>query len=205
MSVQPVRFSLLLPLMILAGCQSAPQHAPKRSHPAGNTIIRPLPSTSASATVLPPTSTPNVSQMPTQPAVPSSPMIMKQPAPTGTSAHRLADGRDVPAVQGLLVAADAHLQQGALEEAVTSLERAQRLAPQSASVYLKLAETRLRQGRAVEAEQLARKGLGFSRSGAQQAALWRLISLAAEKQGKADAAQQARQRADQLEAIGDRS
>ncbi|HEX5277102.1 MAG TPA: tetratricopeptide repeat protein [Fluviicoccus sp.] len=107
-------------------------------------------------------------------------------------------------MSGLLASAEARLQQGQLEEAATSLERAQRLAPQSAEVYLKLSETRFRQGRVVEAEQLARKGLAFSRSVAQQAALWRMISQSAERQGKADAAQQARQKAEQLEAQGDR-
>jgi predicted Zn-dependent protease len=130
-------------------------------------------------------------------------MIMR-PASPAASAKKLADGHDMPAVQGLLASAETRLQQGQLDEASTSLERAQRLAPQSAAVYLKLAEIRLKQGRVVEAEQLARKGLAFSRSTAQQAALWRMISLSAERQGKPEAALQARQKAELLEAQGDR-
>ena len=74
----------------------------------------------------------------------------------------------------------------------------------SAAVYLKLSETRLRQNRVLEAEQLARKGLAFAQGAAQQAALWRLVAMAAERQGKAETAAQARQKAEQLESSGDR-
>jgi len=117
---------------------------------------------------------------------------------------KLADGRDMPAVQGLLVTASEHLHAGRLEEATASLERAQRLAPQSATVYQRLAEVRLQQGRTIEAEQLARKGLSYAQGNAQQAALWHLVAEAAERQGKQDAANQAKNKAMQLEMAGDR-
>ena len=117
---------------------------------------------------------------------------------------KLADGRDMPAVQGLLVTASEHLHAGRLEEAAASLESAQRLAPQSATVYQRLAEVRLQQGRTIEAEQLARKGLSYAQGNAQQAALWHLVAEAAERQGKQDAANQAKNKAMQLEMAGDR-
>jgi tetratricopeptide (TPR) repeat protein len=127
------------------------------------------------------------------------------PPPVLVQANKkLADGRDMPAVQGLLATANDHLRAGKLEEAASSLERAQRLAPQSATVYQRLAEVRLQQGRTIEAEQLARKGLSYAQGNAQQAALWYLVAEAAERQGKQDAAIQAKNKAMQLEMAGDR-
>ena len=139
-----------------------------------------------------PVTTPTI----TKPVLP--PPVLVQPN------RKLADGRDMPAVQGLLSTASEHLRVGKLEEAATSLERAQRLAPQSATVYQRLAEVRLQQGRTIEAEQLARKGLSYAQGNAQQAALWHLVAQAAERQGKQDAANQARNKAMQLEMAGDR-
>lgn len=191
---------LLCMTVALSACQNLPDYhvKPKATGPVAKVrAAAPVPveviksDTPVAATVPPP-------------AVPATPMIMKPPSPPQRSVQKLADGRDMPAVQGLLASAETRLQQGDLEEAANSLERAQRLAPQSAQVYLKLAETRLRQGRAVEAEQMARKGLGFAQGAALQAALWRQAALAAERQGKAESARQARQKAEQLEAAGDR-
>lgn len=201
MSNRHVAAGLMIPLLLLAGCQVAPSAKPvtvKRStaSPIEHRVVT-VPVTAASPVV----SGAGDSRPPALPS--ATPMIMR-PASPAASAKKLADGHDMPAVQGLLVSAETRLQQGQLDEASTSLERAQRLAPQSAAVYLKLAEIRLKQGRVVEAEQLARKGLAFSRSTAQQAALWRMISLSAERQGKPEAALQARQKAEQLEAQGDR-
>lgn len=139
-----------------------------------------------------PVTTPTI----TKPVLP--PPVLVQPN------RKLADGRDMPAVQGLLATATDHLRAGKLEEAASSLERAQRLAPQSATVYQRLAEVRLQQGRTIEAEQLARKGLSYAQGNAQQAALWHLVAQAAERQGKQDAANQAKNKAMQLEMAGDR-
>ena len=139
-----------------------------------------------------PVTTPTI----TKPVLP--PPVLVQPN------RKLADGRDMPAVQGLLSTASEHLRAGKLEEAATSLERAQRLAPQSATVYQRLSEVRLQQGRTIEAEQLARKGLSYAQGNAQQAALWHLVAQAAERQGKQDAANQAKNKAMQLEMAGDR-
>lgn len=79
------------------------------------------------------------------------------------------------------------------------LERAQRLAPQSAAVYQRLADVRLRQKRAPEAEQLARKGLALAVGAAQQAAFWRQIAAARQQQGMIQAAQEALARAAALD------
>jgi Tfp pilus assembly protein PilF len=123
-------------------------------------------------------------EAPQEPVVVSTvPLIMK-PVATAPVVKKLADGRDMPAVQGLLASANDSLQQGNFEAAAVSLERAQRLAPQSATVYLQLAQVRLQQNRAVEAEQLARKGLSYAQSNYQQAALWRLVAEAQSSKAK---------------------
>lgn len=113
--------------------------------------------------------------------------------------RQLADGSKVPAVQGLLATAERERKAGRLESAVTTLERAQRLAPQSWLIYQRLADIRLQQKRPAEAEQLARKGLGFAGGAAAQASLWRLIAEARRQQGREQAAQEAAARATAIE------
>jgi tetratricopeptide (TPR) repeat protein len=111
----------------------------------------------------------------------------------------LADGSQLPAVRGLLSAADAALAKGDVELAAVNLERAQRLAPQSAQVYQRLAGVRLRQKRPAEAEQLARKALGYASGPAQQAGLWLVIANARQMRGMQVEAQEARARAAALQ------
>lgn len=115
-------------------------------------------------------------------------------------ARQLADGSRVPAVQGLLATAERERRAGSLEAASAALERAQRLAPQSSLIYLRLAEVRLQQQRPADAEQFARKGLGFASGPAAQAALWRVIAEARRQQGRQQSAQEAAARAAELEA-----
>lgn len=188
-------------LLMLQGCQNLPDYHvhPKQSPLPSRTTPPPEAAKTSQPASRPVTATPA-----TPPAIPASPMVLKPATASGQPARKLADGRDMPAVQGLLVSAENQLALGDLEAAGNSLERAQRLAPQSAQVYLRLSDVRLKQGRAAEAEQFARKGLAFAQGTAQQAALWRAVAAAAERQGKTDSARQARQKADQLEAGGDR-
>lgn len=200
-----MRFPVLMIALpvVLAGCHSMPDYSlsrqptgmpatkpvlPAEPAPAPREVRAPLPSANYDGLKLPETPTP-IRQMP--------PVVI-QPQ------RKLADGRDMPAVQSLLASASTSMSQGRPEDAATSLERAQRLAPQSAAVYQKLAEVRLQQGRNVEAEQLARKGLAYAQSSSQQVALWRLIAAAADKQGKIESANHAREKVMQLEAAGDR-
>lgn len=114
--------------------------------------------------------------------------------------RQLADGSKVPAVQGLLQTAERERRAGRLDAAASALERAQRLAPQSAIVYQRLAEVRLQQKRPAEAEHLARKGVGFAAGAGAQASLWRLIADACRQQGRLQAAEEAAVRAATLEA-----
>ena len=199
--------------MVLVGCQNMPNYSWPTTQRPKTVINKPKPIVKAVTTpVIQPTKPvvkePEVAKetvsAPTEsPSIPSSPLILK-PVAAPNAGKKLADGRDSAAVQGLLASASDSLQQGNLESAAISLERAQRLAPQSATVYLQLAQVRMQQGRAIEAEQLARKGLSYAQSNGLQAALWRLVAEAAEQQGKFDSALSAKNKAMQLEMAGDR-
>lgn len=126
-----------------------------------------------------------------------APAVPRPPQP----ARQLADGSQLPAVKGLVASADSALARGEVELASVSLERAQRLAPQSVVVYQKLARVRLKQSRPAEAEQMARKALAYAAGPAQQAELWRLIASARRQRGQQASAQEAEAKAAALEEV----
>lgn len=174
----------LLPAVIAASALLAACSQPLRTLPA------PLPG----ATAMTPGAGPTAPAPATQAPPGTEPPRRPQPA------RQLADGAQLPAVKGLISAADGALVRGDVELAAVNLERAQRLAPQSTVVYQRLAAVRLRQKRPAEAEQLARKALAYSSSPAQQAALWQLIATARQTQGQHAQAQEARAKAAALQA-----
>ena len=99
-------------------------------------------------------------------------------------------------VLALLTSARQQESGGDLSSASASLERALRIAPREPQVLLRLAQVRLEQGDAAQAEQLAQRGLSYA-SGrpALQASLWGLVADARERQGDSAGAAQARERA----------
>lgn len=118
--------------------------------------------------------------------------------PTGIpSANTLsADERLDGPILALLTTAQQQQGGGDFDGAASSLERAQRIAPREPQVLYRLAEVRLAQGDAVQAEQLARRGLSYAGGRpALQASLWELIAQARDRQGNAAGAAQARERA----------
>ena len=127
--------------------------------------------------------------------------ISGSPAPTAPSgipsggSLSVDEQLDGP-VLALLTAAQQQQSGGDLNGAASSLERAQRIAPREPQVLYRLAEVRLAQGDAAQAEQFARRGLSYA-SGrpALQASLWNLIAEARERQGDPAGAAQARERA----------
>ncbi|AHL76642.1 lipoprotein [Stutzerimonas stutzeri] len=126
-------------------------------------------------------------------SAPSQSMPSGIPSNSGTlSADERLDGP----VLALLTTAQQQQGGGDLNGAASSLERAQRIAPREPQVLYRLAQVRLAQGDAVQAEQLSRRGLSYA-SGrpALQASLWELIAQARERQGNAAGAAQARERA----------
>ncbi|WP_439860959.1 tetratricopeptide repeat protein [Pseudomonas sp. MBLB4136] len=141
-------------------------------------------------------------------AIDSSPLVIGEPQggysapapsmPSGipSSGGLAADEQLDGPVLALLTTAQQQQGSGDLNGAASSLERAQRIAPREPQVLYRLAEVRLAQGDAAQAEQFARRGLSYA-SGrpALQASLWNLIAQARERQGDPAGAAQARERA----------
>ncbi|MEH6566755.1 MAG: tetratricopeptide repeat protein [Halopseudomonas sp.] len=99
-------------------------------------------------------------------------------------------------VLALLTTARQQESNGDLNGANASLERAMRIAPREPQVLYRLAQVRLGQGDAAQAEQLARRGLSYASGRPElQAGLWELVAQAREQQGDSTGAEQARQRA----------
>lgn len=110
----------------------------------------------------------------------------------GLAADEQLDGP----VLALLTTAQQQQSSGDLNGASSSLERAQRVAPREPQVLYRLAQVRMAQGDAAQAEQFARRGLTFASGRPDlQASLWGLIAQAREKQGDAAGAAAARQKA----------
>lgn len=114
------------------------------------------------------------------------------PSGGGLAADEQLDGP----VLALLSTAQQQQGAGDLNGAASSLERAQRIAPREPQVLYRLAQVRLAQGDAAQAEQFARRGLSYANGRpALQASLWELIAQARERQGDAAGAAQAREQA----------
>ncbi|WP_426153584.1 hypothetical protein [Pseudomonas sp. DC3000-4b1] len=124
----------------------------------------------------------------------------RAPAPSGIPSGSVSSGGlaadeqlDGP-VLALLTTAQQQQGGGDLNGASSSLERAQRIAPREPQVLFRLAQVRLAQGDAAQAEQFARRALSYSNGRPDlQARLWETIAQAREKQGDAAGAAQARQ------------
>ncbi|MDF2399886.1 hypothetical protein GWQ44_30480 [Pseudomonas sp. 3MA1] len=124
--------------------------------------------------------------------MPSTPSGIPSARAGGLSADEQLDGP----VLALLTTAQQQQSSGDLNGASSSLERAQRVAPREPQVLYRLAQVRMAQGDAPQAEQFARRGLSFANGRPDlQASLWELIAQAREKQGDAAGAAQARQKA----------
>ncbi|EPJ93647.1 tetratricopeptide repeat protein [Pseudomonas psychrophila] len=116
--------------------------------------------------------------------------------PSNNSGALAADEQLDGPVLALLTTAQQQQSSGDLNGASSSLERAQRVAPREPQVLYRLAQVRMAQGDAAQAEQFARRGLTFANGRPDlQASLWGLIAQAREKQGDAAGAALARQKA----------
>ncbi|WP_419708550.1 tetratricopeptide repeat protein [Pseudomonas sp. NFX224] len=125
-------------------------------------------------------------------SMPSTPSGIPSASAGGLSADEQLDGP----VLALLTTAQQQQAGGDLNGASSSLERAQRVAPREPQVLYRLAQVRMAQGDAPQAEQFARRGLTFANGRpALQASLWELIAQSREKQGDSAGAALARQKA----------
>ena len=110
----------------------------------------------------------------------------------GLSADEQLDGP----VLALLTTAQQQQAGGDLNGASSSLERAQRVAPREPQVLYRLAQVRMAQGDAPQAEQFARRALTMASGRPDlQANLWDIIAQSREKQGDSAGAALARQKA----------
>ena len=194
----------------------APVQAPAQSQTiqedSGVTVMVPGGANASGApisTFVPPTTAPintaPVNQAPvnnpyTPPPATSNTYNMPASAPTGipsASSGGLSEDEQLDGpVLALLTTAQQQQSGGDLNGASSSLERAQRVAPREPQVLYRLAQVRLAQGDAPQAEQLARRALTYANGRASlQASLWGLIAQSREKQGDAAGAALARQKA----------
>lgn len=124
--------------------------------------------------------------------MPSTPSGIPSANAGGLSDDEQLDGP----VLALLTTAQQQQAGGDLNGASSSLERAQRVAPREPQVLYRLAQVRMAQGDAPQAEQFARRGLTMANGRPDlQASLWALIGDARAAQGDAAGAAQARQKA----------
>ncbi|MBI8118690.1 tetratricopeptide repeat protein, partial [Pseudomonas aeruginosa] len=115
---------------------------------------------------------------------------------SGSAGSLAADEQLDGPVLAMLTTAQQQQGSGDLNSAAASLERAQRIAPREPQVLYRLAQVRLAQGDAAQAEQVARRGLSYANGRPTlQAGLWELIAQAREKQGDSAGAALARQKA----------
>ncbi len=182
-----------------SGIQTFP--AANGAAPISTSPITPGPITPGPVTSAPMTTNPNpiadepfdIAAMNSTPASSSAPTgIPLSTAAGGLSADEQLDGP----VLALLTTAQTQQGSGDFNGAASSLERAQRIAPREPQVLYRLAQVRLSQGDAAQAEQLARRALTYANGRPSlQAELWNTIAQAREKQGDSAGAALARQKA----------
>lgn len=131
----------------------------------------------------------------TAPTTPSAQPWDRPPASAPGGGLQADEQLDGP-VLALLTVAREQEGRGDLGSASASLERAMRIAPREPQVLYRLAQVRLAQGDAAQAEQLAQRGLSHAAGRPTlQAGLWDLIAQARERQGNAAGAAEARRQA----------
>lgn len=121
----------------------------------------------ACSTYSPPVSTP----APVPVAKPPLPKVVTPPAKAPPAPHRPTTPSASAAWQPLLAKATQATQRGDYEQALALLERAQRIDPDSAEVYLGMAQTHRARGDAAQARATAERGLLYCTSDAQCDAL----------------------------------
>ncbi|AXM96479.1 tetratricopeptide repeat protein [Pseudomonas plecoglossicida] len=175
-----------------------------QTFPAGNGAapISTTPMTTEPVNAAPMTTNPNpiadepfdIASMNSTPAASSAPTGI--PRSNATSGGLSADEQLDGPVLALLTTAQSQQGSGDFNGAASSLERAQRIAPREPQVLYRLAQVRLSQGDAAQAEQLARRALTYANGRPSlQAELWNTIAQAREKQGDSAGAALARQKA----------
>ena len=161
----------LLPALLIAGCA-----APPRPDPAPVQTPRPA------------EPTPGVRVQP----LPESEPFRAQPAPPPAPDH--------PAALALADRAQGYRLAGQLERAAATLERALRIEPRSARLWLQLAQVHYLDNAFGQSESLARRAVDLAGSDRDlKAQSWRLVAAARSARGDRDGADAAAARATLLE------
>jgi hypothetical protein len=175
-------------VMVMVPTSSAPIQATAAPISTGPITPGPVTNGPAYTPANPPASSPGGSLYTAPPSAPSG-IPSASHATGGLSADEQLDGP----VLALLTTAQQQQGGGDLNGASSSLERAQRIAPREPQVLFRLAQVRLAQGDAAQAEQFARRALGYANGRPDlQARLWETVAQAREKQGDAAGAALAR-------------
>lgn len=156
-----------------------------------------IPGPSSSAPMAAPTynSAPATSNY-SMPAASGSPSGIPRSGSGSTGGGLSADEQLDGPVLALLTTAQQQQGGGDLNGASSSLERAQRIAPREPQVLYRLAQVRLSQGDAAQAEQLSQRALTYAGGRPDlQASLWGIIAQARTKQGDTAGATAARLKA----------
>ncbi|WP_200178575.1 tetratricopeptide repeat protein [Ectothiorhodospira mobilis] len=186
----PFHLPILLLLLLAGGCSTAPYRWPQES--AGGGGIPPQPE--ADAATPPEQRSQPAQRTPEQERVPTPmPAIARAPAEDAPAA---GDEPPLPAVAALTRDADRQRRAGDLDAAAASLERGLRIAPRDPRLWQRLAQVRLEQGEARQAEELARRSLGLCGTNtALRIRNWEIIAGARRLQGDGESARRALERA----------
>lgn len=186
--VTSIRFAPLALMLALAGCASGP---------GGGSIYVPMGGGEPSRTPEPPrTAEPEQEPAPRVWRKSEEPAVSEPEQPSRTPSYR-ESGDALPAAAVTLIRdADQRLQQGDSAGAISSLERAQRIAPRSAEVYFKLAEAYVAGDNLGAAEQFTLKGLSLAGNNSSlQRSGWLLLADIRRARGNVAGASQAEDRA----------
>ena len=188
--VTSIRFAPLALALALAGCASGP---------GGGSIYAPMGGGEPSRAPEPPrTAEPeqNSEQEPRGWRKSEEPAVSEPEQPSRTPSYR-ESGDALPAAAVTVIRdADQRLQQGDSAGAISSLERAQRIAPRSAEVYFKLAEAYVAGDNLGAAEQFTLKGLSLAGNNSSlQRSGWLLLADIRRARGNVAGASQAEDRA----------
>jgi len=180
------RFSVIAAAgLALAACAPLPT---RQTLPPAPQQAKPAPPPAVPNVVVRPIQMPEIRDQPLQESAPEV-IAPREPAPALRPAS--------PAVVALMNRARLQADTGEMDQAAASLERALRIEPQNASLWLELAQIKLHQGNPSQAEQMALRAVRFAADDRTEREAWGIVALARQSQGDAAGAAEARRKAGQ--------
>jgi hypothetical protein len=123
------------------------------------------------------------SEQPGEPSEPAPPVVVREPVLGAASQSLVAQAQSQAKAKNYAVAA-------------SSIERALRIEPANALLWIELGKVREAEGNHVQAENMGRKAASLTNAPRASSAAWRLIADALRARGKTAEAREAAQRAD---------